>query len=162
MLRTSHKIDDSLWIVVSVGVSGVNAEWDGVNAAEPLHKKGFPLHDAEAPRGCDVPVAEDSGRVADDGNGVPAVGECHGGVVVGADAPGNLRHAGGVPHVEPVVPCDRYLGEELHLAAEIAVRGFGDALVEGRLATRLLVLGEPVGKALVYVGKIPFYFVCFE
>jgi hypothetical protein len=131
--------------VLAVLAARVDAESDGVDAAQVFHEEGLALHDAEAARRRAVAVAEHTRRVGNHGDEIPAVSQGEGRVVVVADGRRNVGNARGIPDIEPVEAPQSALGHGLYLAAEKFVRFNGKFLEEKRLRLGAL-LGSEIGR----------------
>jgi hypothetical protein len=79
-----------------VGVGGVQADRDAVDAAELLEQHGLALHHRHRGRGPDVAEAQHGGAVGDDGDGVGHPGVVLGHRRLGRDRLADQGHAGGV------------------------------------------------------------------
>jgi hypothetical protein len=106
-----------------VGVLGVEADREGVDAGEPLEERGLALHHGERREGPEVAQPEHGRPVGDDGDGVALDGEPTGVVGRLRDRLAHPRDAGRVDEAEVVAVADRDLGHDLQLAAEVDQEG---------------------------------------
>ncbi|GMA85910.1 hypothetical protein GCM10025868_11600 [Angustibacter aerolatus] len=106
-----------------VGVLGVEADRERVDAGEPLEQGGLALHDRQRGERPDVAQAEHRRAVADHGHGVALDREAAGVVGVLGDRDADPRHAGGVDEREVVAVADRHLRLDARLAAEVHQEG---------------------------------------
>ena len=110
-----------------VGVLGVQADRERVDAAELLEQDGLALHHGHRGLGADVAEAEDRGAVGDDGDRVALDRVLEGAVAVLVDRRADARDAGRVGAAEVVAGADRGLLRVLDLAADVHLeRAVGD------------------------------------
>ena len=102
-----------------VGVLGVEADRERVDAGELLEQDRLALHDRHRGLGADVAQAEHRGAVADDGDGVALDRELEGLLAVGGDRRAHAGDARRVGHREVVAVADRDLVALLDLAAQV-------------------------------------------
>ncbi len=86
----SHRLDDH------IGVFGVHADGESVDAGEALEEDAFPLHHGQRRVGADVAEAQNGGAVGDDGHHVALAGNVIYGIGIPLDLPAGFRHAGRV------------------------------------------------------------------
>ena len=113
-----------------VRVLFVEADGEGVDAAQVLVEDPLAFHDRQAGLGADVAQAEDARAVADDGHGIPLVGVLVGLLLVGVDLLADRGDAGRVPDREIVEIADPALQGRAHLALVELVEPRG---IQGRL-----------------------------
>ena len=102
-----------------VGVLGVQAQREGVDAAELLEEHRLALHHGHRGLGPDVAEAEHGAAVGDDGDGVALDRVLERLVAVLRDRAADARDAGRVGHREVVAGAQRLLVALLDLAAEV-------------------------------------------
>ena len=108
-----HRLDDL------VGVLGVQADREGVDAGELLEEHRLALHDRHRRLGADVAEAEHGGAVGDDGDRVALDRVLEGLVAVLGDRHADARDARRVGHREVVARLQRLLVALLDLAADV-------------------------------------------
>jgi hypothetical protein len=102
-----------------VGVLGVQADRERVDARELLEQHRLALHHGQGRRRPDVAQAEDRGAVGDHGHGVALDRVLEGLDRVFGDRTAHARDAGGVGHREVVARLERVLVAQLDLAADV-------------------------------------------
>ena len=95
-----------------VHILGLDAEREGIHAAEGLEQHAFALHDGHAGLGADVSQTENSRAVGDDGAEVVAAGQVIGAVDILLDLEAGLRDAGRIGKGEIVLGRNRNGGDD--------------------------------------------------
>ncbi len=106
-----------------LGVLGIEADREGVDARELLEQAALALHHRHRRRGADVAQAEHRGAVGDDGDGVALDRVLEGLVGVVADRDAHPRDARRVGHREVVARLQRVLVVLFDLAAHVQHEG---------------------------------------
>jgi len=106
-----------------VDILGVEADREGVDAAELLEEHGFALHDRQGALRPQVAKPEDSAAVGHDSHAVALDGQAASAVGVLGDGSTDARHARRVGHREVVASLDGDLADDLDLAAGMELEG---------------------------------------
>ena len=104
-----------------IHVLGLDAQGDGIHAAECLEQHALAFHDGHAGFGTDVAEAQHRGTVGDDRAQIVAERQVIALVQVLLDLQAGLRHAGGISQGQVVFRGDGHLGNDFYLSFPLFV-----------------------------------------
>ncbi|OPY14478.1 MAG: hypothetical protein A4E74_02361 [Syntrophus sp. PtaB.Bin075] len=101
----------------------IQADGEGVNAAEAFEQYGFPFHDRQRGFRTDIPEPEDGRSVGDDRNGVFSDGQIIGSFDILRNSEGYPRDAGGIGHGQVIAVCHWNFADHLDFPSRVPEKG---------------------------------------